>query len=270
MSQPYRRSTPVRSGAELAWHEYIELRVRAVAQSFGARETQYSALIASDALERAEYPQAFPHLLLSAARYRSSLDGVSQETALRAESGWCLSPAVCYHVYAHMAGTVLTEPMVLTARGTCFRDENDCAPGIRQVEFAMREIVLLGPAHWVLASADVIAQAIESLARDLRLDGEWRVATDPFFLPAARGKAALQRLTGAKHEYQLRGDTPIAIASVNRHGTFFGQRFQISGVDDEPVHSACIAVGLDRWSHAARPGCEEDPAVSQAAQEVRR
>ena len=134
----------------------------------------------------------------------------------------------------------------------------------------MREIVLLGPARWVLETADVIAHAIESLARELRLDGEWRVATDPFFLPAARGKAALQRLTAAKHEYQLRGDTALAIASVNRHGTFFGSRFEITAADGEPIHSACIAVGLDRWSHAARPAGEEEPDASQARQEAQR
>jgi hypothetical protein len=240
-----------------------------VALLLGARETQYSALIAADVLEQAEYPQAFPHLLLAAASYHSSrLDAASQPAPKRAESGWCLSPAVCYHVYAHLAGAALPEPVVLTARGTCFRDESHCAPGIRQVEFAMREIVLLGPALWVLETADVMAHAIESLARELRLEGEWRAATDPFFLPAARGKAALQQLTGAKHEYQLRGDTALAVASVNRHGTFFGRRFQITAADGEPIHSVCIAVGLDRWSHAARPASEE--VQSQAVQEVRR
>ena len=64
MSQPYRQSTPVRSGPELAWHEYVDMRVRAVALLLGARETQYSALIAAEVLDQAEYPEAFPHLLL--------------------------------------------------------------------------------------------------------------------------------------------------------------------------------------------------------------
>jgi seryl-tRNA synthetase len=239
-----------------------------VALSFGGREAQYSALIAADVLNRAEYPRAFPHLLLSAARYHSSDVAARQPPTKRAATMWCLSPAVCYHTYAQLAGTALPEPMVLTARGTCFRHERRCSPGIRQVEFAMREVVLLGPARWVLESADTIARAIESLARELRLDGHWRVATDPFFLAAARGKAALQRLTKAKHEYQLRGNTKLAIASVNRHGTFFSQRFQITAVDGARVHSACIAVGLDRWSHAARPAGLEEPGVSYAGQEV--
>src|SRR4030095_16781848 len=103
MSQPYRQSTPVRSGPKLAWREYVAMRVRAVALLLGARETQYSALIAADVLEQAEHPQAFPHLFLAAASYHSSrLDAASQPAPKRAESGWCLSPAVCYHVYAHL------------------------------------------------------------------------------------------------------------------------------------------------------------------------
>jgi hypothetical protein len=270
MSRPYRQSAPVRTGYELEWHEYVDRRVRAVVLSFGARETQYSALIAADVLEQAEYPQAFPHLLLSADRYQAPAVSASLPSGSeRVSTGWCLSPAVCYHAYAQLAGVALQAPMVLTARGTCFRHERQCSPGVRQVEFEMREVVLLGPARWVLESADAISQAIESLARELKLDGEWRVATDPFFLPAAAGKAALQRLTRAKHEYQLR-DTALAVASVNRHATFFGRRFQITGMDDEPVHSACIAVGLDRWSHAARPACEEGPGASQERQEVQR
>ena len=86
----------------------------------------------------------------------------------------------------------------------------------------------------------------------------------------SQDQAALHRLTGAKHEYQLRGDTALAIASVNRHGTFFGRRFHITAADGEPIHSACIAVGLDRWSHAARPAGEEEPDASRAGQEVQR
>jgi hypothetical protein len=49
----------------------------------------------------------------------------------------------------------------------------------------------------------------------------------------------------------------LAIASVNRHGTFFGERFHISDESGAPVHTACIAFGLDRWA-AARPASECD------------
>jgi hypothetical protein len=253
MNQRYPHSAPVRTGTELAWHEHIDRRVRDVAWSFGAQEIRYPALIASAVLEQAEYPQAFPHLLLSASPWQTADHaGSSAQPSMQGASEWCLSPAVCHHVFAHLAGSTLLEPQVLTASGTCFRHERERAPGVRQLEFSMREIVLLGSHTWVDESARVIAEAIESLARDLGLEGDWCAATDPFFLPAARGKAALQRLTKVKLEYQLRGQG-LALASVNRHGTFFGDRFHITSADGESLDSACIAVGLDRWSHAARP-----------------
>jgi hypothetical protein len=67
----------------------------------------------------------------------------------------------------------------------------------------------------------------------------------------------MQRLLEVKREYVLRGDTPLALASVNRHGAFFGERFRITTSDGEPVHTACVAVGLDRWwRHARREGTE--------------
>ena len=231
---------------------------------------RYSALIATEVLEQAEYPRAFPHLLLVAGRYPFRDTGVPPPTlpSIETATEWCLSPAVCYHVYAQLAGSALRAPMVVTARGACFRDECEQSPGVRQVEFAMREIVLLGSPEWVQASAPAVAQAIETLASELGLEGDWRAATDPFFLPMAEGKAALQRLMKTKDEYQLR-DTHLALASVNRHGTFFSQRFHISAVNGEPVHSACIAIGLDRWSHAGRPPCDAERAASAVEEEVR-
>lgn len=268
MGWPYPQSAPVRTGRELGWHESVDARVRSVALSFGAREAQFPALIATRVLERAEYPQAFPHLLMVAGRYQSPSVEESQTTSSETTE-WCLSPAVCYHVYAHFAGCTLREPTALTVRGSCFRHEHERTPGIRQVEFGMREIVLLGSRQWVHDSSEAIGHAIESVARSLGLEGDWRAAADPFFLPAASGKAAMQWLTKAKHEYQLRDGSRLALASVNRHGTFFGQRFQITAADGEPVHSACVAVGLDRWSHAARPERDVECAASRLEQETR-
>jgi seryl-tRNA synthetase len=102
--------------------------------SFGAQEVHYSALIASEVLEQAEYPRAFPHLLLSASQYQTTdqLASLAQRS-MQAATEWCLSPAVCYHVYAHLAGSTLLEPQVLTSCGTCFRYESERAPGVRQV-----------------------------------------------------------------------------------------------------------------------------------------
>jgi hypothetical protein len=117
----------------------------------------------------------------------------------------------------------------------------------------MREIGFAGPAAWVDAEVDAASRRVEALARSLGLRGEWRAAEDPFFIPLAEGKALMQRLLKVKVEYQSLDYGGLALASVNRHGPFFSRRFQIAAASGEPVHTACVAVGLDRWSkHAER------------------
>lgn len=246
-------SRPVRTASAQAELERIDAAVRRLARSMGARELVFPALIAREVIDRAGYQQAFPHLLLSATR----------EPGMGPQTGWCLSPAVCYHAYARLAGAVIDARTVLTARGVCFRGERDTAAGVRQIEFEMREIVFLGDADWVNPRADDARRRVERLARRFGLHGRWAPAEDPFFLPAAAGKAFLQRLLQVKWEYRSRDDDALALASVNRHGPFFGDRFGITDPAGRPIHTACVAVGLDRWWARARRGRKSD--VDEAA-----
>jgi len=221
-----------RGDGEQTAFEAIDVEVEWIARELGSRGVHYPALIARSSLERAGYTESFPHLLLSASR--------EDHTA----TPWCLSPAVCYHVYAQLAGTRLSGPLALTARGPCFRGEQHISPGVRQVEFEMREIVFLGERSWVLRQSTAARARVMALARRFGLEGAWHPAEDPFFLPAGEGKAAMQRLLGVKEEYRCGG---LALASVNRHGTFFGDRFAITLADGAAAETACVAVGLDRW-----------------------
>ena len=225
-----------RTDAAQAAFDAVDAEVEWIARGLGARGVHYPALISRACLEHAGYTESFPHLLLPA----SHLDG--------SPTPWCLSPAVCYHAYAQHADTVLGEPIAVTARGVCFRGEDETADGIRQVEFEMREIVFIGAAPWVLAQSRLATDRVTALAGRLGLEGEWHPAEDPFFLPAAEGKALVQRLLGLKEEYRAGGASGLALASVNRHGTFFGERFAIRLGDGAPAHTACVAIGLDRWT----------------------
>jgi seryl-tRNA synthetase len=243
MNREYPQPAPARTLNQQQVLDRIDARLRSLASSMGAREMQYPALIAREVLEQAEYTQAFPQLLMSATdAHTHDADG---------GTAWCLSPAVCYHTYAQLAHRILEDPTVVTARGHCFRAETRSAPGLRQVEFEMREIVLLGDAAWIDAEAETARSAIETVARTAGLGGDWEVAEDPFFLPAATGKALMQRLLKVKLEYQWPKAGGLALASINRHGAFFGQRFDITTPDGRPVHTMCIAAGLDRWAHNA-------------------
>ena len=241
-------SAPARTGAALDAFEKCDAGLRAWALAEGGVEHQFSALIDAATLRRAEYPDAFPHLLMTAASAADPLQPLADDNL--AIAGWFLSPAVCYHAYAALAGRVIEHGIALTARGSCFRHEeaNKLAAGRRQVEFQMRELVLVGRADWIDARLAVLQSGVDALAAAAGLTTTWCPANDPFFLPRARGKAQMQRLLGTKMELCL--PDGLAIASINRHGPFFGGRFHIRTADDQPAHSACVAFGLDRWAHA--------------------
>ena len=86
-----------------------------------------------------------------------------------------------------------------------FRNEAALSPGIRQLEFDMREIVLLGPHVWVEETAQQGQRQLECLARSLGLEGDWVVAEDPFFLPAAcTGQGVLATLARSRPKWNIK------------------------------------------------------------------
>ncbi len=251
MIDPFAQAAPTRGAEEMAAYERIEAAMVRLAGEMGGTSLHYPTLISRRALQQAGYPAAFPHLLMLATGLREAeMEGEEQLAPANLSSPqWCLSPAVCYHVYAGFAGEQLSRPAIVTAGGSCFRNEATVAPGRRQIEFEMREIVLLGPPEWVRPTAAAGREKLEMLAREFGLPGQWRQAEDPFFLPRAEAQAVMQRLMETKLEYCLDGDADdLALASVNLHGDFFGKRFDIRDGEGRFVHTACIAAGVDRWA----------------------
>ncbi|TLD72730.1 hypothetical protein FEM03_01255 [Phragmitibacter flavus] len=207
-------------------------------------EQRWPVLMRSETLRRAGYFDSFPQLLMTA----SFCPDPENAPEIVAASGWCLSPAVCYHAYAGLEGQTLAKGVKLSASGSCFRHEEptELQAGRRQVEFTMRELILVGAKDWIEHELTGVREEIHQLAIDYGLSGTWQPASDPFFLPKAKGKACAQKLLETKWEYCLRDG--LAIASINRHGDFFGKRFSIRLPDGNPAHSACIAFGLERWA----------------------
>ena len=227
----------------------LDAHLQSWAHAHGGSEQRWPVLINADTLKRAGYHEAFPHLLMTAAVASEPDQDVTPVTS----SGWCLSPAVCYHAYATLEGQTLPRGAKLSARGRCFRNEDPTAliPGRRQLEFEMRELIFIGAPEWIEQELAGVLEEIAALAMAQSLTGDWLPATDPFFLPRAQGKAHLQRVLGTKLEFCL--PDGLAIASINRHGAFFGERFSIALPDTAPAHSACIAFGLDRWASQSQP-----------------
>lgn len=228
--------------------------------------------VAFETLERARYFTSFPQWL-TAASHLSGDETALEQIASSARPGdlarsslapadIVLPPAICYNTYAALADSVITTPVLMTAQGTCWRHEAArLAPLERGWAFTMREIVCVGAEADVRDFLDRCVERVSALERSLGLDCELVAASDPFFAPSARGRAALQRIKALKHEleFHFADGKPLAIASFNDHELFFGEAFGISLADGAAAWSGCVAFGLERWllailaSHGLNP-----------------
>ncbi|MFF4215590.1 class-II aminoacyl-tRNA synthetase family protein [Streptomyces nondiastaticus] len=150
----------------------------------------------------------------------------------------------CYGAYLYFEGQSVAPDTTITLINRCFRNEQKYEGLRRLLSFQMREIVAIGTYEH---TQDVIARftdRIEHFAKELGLELHKEAASDPFF-ERDGGRALLTRLSPVKHEFQADG---LAIASVNTHRNFFGERCAITvGGTGEHAFTGCVAFGLERW-----------------------
>ena len=249
-------------GDAQALHQSLQQALGRLARAERADEWTVPAALPLAVLQRAEYFASFPQWLTLASHLgddRAALGRVAMakdEAAVRdalaapRAPAAALPPAVCYHVYAALAGTTLPRTVQHSAQGCCWRHEGDRhEPLARGWSFTMREVVCLGAADETEAFRLRARARALGLAGRLGLRPEIVVATDPFFAPSARGRALLQRLRALKHELLLPiGDgRTVAAASFNHHDDFFGRAFALHAPDGSPAATACAAFGVERW-----------------------
>lgn len=232
------------------------------ADALSAVRREFPSLIGLDVLRRAGYVRSFPRQLTladhldptDAVLARVTADGTGIDTADLAGPREALAPAVCYHCYPAFAQQGLgPDPVLLTARGRCFRHEPALSvPPERLREFTMREIIVLGTFQQVEDTRIALLDRAKALMATLDLDGVIEVASDPFFGELADGKRAAQRAGALKYELRLTldGGRSIAVASFNHHLEHFGRSFDIHLSDGNVAHSGCVALGLERWALA--------------------
>jgi seryl-tRNA synthetase len=258
-------------GDLLVLHERMGVVIAAAALEAGCEPWDLPPALPPEVLERADYFTSFPQWLTFASHLPADLATLervagaahpAQEARRSLEpAAAVLPPALCYHVYAELAGQRMKRPFRMTARGTCWRHEAPrLAPLERGWSFTMREVVCVGAGHEIESfRAEWIGRAQE-LASALGLDARLAAATDPFFAPTGGGKALLQRIKGLKHELLLPTGARrrTAAASFNNHGAFFGEAFGIRLADEAVAHTGCVAFGLERWTLAflVAHGCE--------------
>ncbi|HET9382960.1 MAG TPA: hypothetical protein VFP69_19330 [Streptomyces sp.] len=189
----------------------------------------------------------FPHLALVAGGLETPVTGPDRGRFPAGEvtdPHLGLSTATCFGAYLLYQDRQVAPDTLVTLVNRCFRKETHFDGLRRLLSFQMREIVALGTFAHTQATIARFRERIEDFLGRLGLGYEVRAATDPFF-QGGGARALLQRLEPVKYEFQVDG---VAIASVNTHRNFFGERCRITlDEDGTPAFTGCVAFGMERW-----------------------
>ncbi|MFB6887857.1 hypothetical protein ACFCX4_00870 [Kitasatospora sp. NPDC056327] len=225
-----------------------------IADRLAGRPVLGPALLPAEGLARLDYFRNFPHLGIAAARFgEETIERLSGGLAPQdlgpgdtAPTGYMLPSATCYGLLLALEGAEVGPGLRLTAVGRCFRNETHYE-GLRRLwGFHMREVLYVGTRDGAAEHLARSRELILALAGELGLELGYEPANDPFF-DKDGPRARLTRLDPVKHEFTAPDGT--AIASVNRHRNFFGERLALTS-DGATAHSTCTAFGVERWVHA--------------------
>ncbi|SDC07563.1 class-II aminoacyl-tRNA synthetase family protein [Actinokineospora iranica] len=244
------------------------------AANAGATALTLSPLLPVADLATLDVYRNFPQLALVASALDVPAAGaarIEQDAAaggfrpdsLRA-AGLALPSSACYGVYLHYRGRQVSQHgELVTVLGQCFREE-DHFDGLRRLKaFRMREVVALGTPEQAAAHLDRSAVFLDLLADAIGLPLRRRVATDPFY-DQSGDRATFQQVIPVKHEYTYKD---MAVASVNAHFGFFGDRCSITLPDGDAVATSCVGFGVERWLHALADHFDSDWARARDAVE---
>jgi seryl-tRNA synthetase len=257
------------SGIPLGLFRYFDRVFEEFGHVWKAKPVLTPTLIPSKTLSRCDYFRSFPQSLTFAAHLREDAEVVDKFRARHATADdldnqtlgdldtpeACLSPAVCYHVYhLQQKSTVPAGGLAFGICGRCFRFESSNLSDLRRLwDFTMREVVFLGGREEVLKERERSIGMMSEFLEAHKLAGEIRTASDPFFIsPDAVSKTYFQLSSESKFEVSLLlpGDERTAVGSHNYHSDFFGRAFETDLAAGGPMHSVCVAFGIERWVHA--------------------
>jgi len=215
-------------------------------------------------LVRAEYFASFPHWLTVASHLRDEEDALravaerGEPAVLREASAApkaALNPAVCYHIYAALAGTSIDQARIVTAQAECWRHEGTrhATPGGRRLR---RNIDHVG-----VALGRQVRQVAESRLQDLVASSpETRHALLRIGLLAARelGEGvALERCQGRPGERQIAELLPDLLRQLEGH--FVGIFARPDAIGGRPRAQGQALDRLHRH-HGSRPRFGDQPA----------
>jgi hypothetical protein len=210
---------------------------------------EFDSLLGVEELDALGYVRNFPHLtcLMCAvdeddrklfSEGKKSLSHAYGPSSTRMS----LLPATCYKVYLDLRGQTLPAPRVVGCIARCFRHEDKPLDAYRGFNFTMKEYVCLDSADGARRHVEKGCAVVDRLMQALDIPFSYEVASDPFF-DMSGSVATFAQIQPTKREVTFDGH---AVASLNYHRNYFGRKFDIS-LGDAPIHSSCVAFGLERW-----------------------
>lgn len=237
----------------------------------GALELIYPGALPVQDLQGIDYFKNFPHLGTAMAGLApesihhyvdDGLDGSSVPAEHLDESHFILPSAACYPVYFNLRDSELDGDLLITTQASCYRNETSHNSLTRLWNFHMREVVFIGTLDSAQAHLDHFRDRVAVFADSLGVALRVETATDPFFRPNDP-RAVMQKIQPVKWEFVFGAD--CAIASLNSHRNFFGERCSITQNDGSLAFTSCVAFGLERWIHALSESFDGDLAAATAA-----
>ncbi len=237
---------------------------------FDAEHRSYPAMIRADVLARCGYFEMHPNAVSFVSHVVEDFDELERFRQANAGHGslqvpgndsfekphYCLNPAACFPCYEAFEGkTIPGDGTILTWMGRVFRYESQNIRGLDRLwEFNVRELVFLGTDAFINDGRKEAVDIICDIAHEWDLDLHIETATDPFFATVSAAKKFFQQSLDVKFEIRLAvapdksgKARSVAGGSINLHGPFFGNRFDIKLEDGSPAISACVGFGLERW-----------------------
>ena len=238
------------------------------AERLGAIDGHFPALIDADTLHKCGYFDSHPNAVTFIGNMLEDFDAIEEfrvanscsEGALLPPQehvhvgGMCMNPAACFPCYPTLKGREMDQGECYSWLGRVFRYESRNISGLELLyEFNVRELVYVGSEAFTQTSRKKSLKIIEELIQFFDLDAVVQTATDPFFATVSAARKFWQQAQEVKNEIlmpvaQKDGSQKLlACGSINLHGNFFGNRFEIVCRDGEPANTGCVGIGIERW-----------------------
>ncbi|MGH3862062.1 MaoC/PaaZ C-terminal domain-containing protein [Actinokineospora sp.] len=262
---------PALTDRGLAWlsHHQVEIltqldeMVLDWAVAAGARKAMLPALLPVADLAALDVYRNFPHLAMVATTLRVHGEpGEPGETTVRdtadsvpaealGDAELALPSTVCYGVYVGHKNTRLDGDKLVTALGTCFRNETRYEGLRRLAAFRMREVVALGTPEHVRAHLLRFSDLTLAFAKEAGLSVERKAASDPFFDSFAE---VFDPQPFHLDDTLARGHLFDGLAASGWHTAALFQRMFVDHLVSDAAIEGSPGVDKLRWIRPVRPG----------------